>query len=163
MTKIDTHKTDLRIRDGRKVLARVNATGLTPAMIDGIIAAADTELPLEDLVAALEAAVAAALTRKGSVIPDHYRHQYGADQNCGDQIALVLTDAVTIVEGKTTRVDLDAARAIAAANEVEDRFDRWLAKDLNPGMVRMNLGNVLRGKNRRGEDVVIGERRFTAE
>ena len=143
---IDKNKA-LVARDGRKVAFKV-ATTLTIAALEGIIAGADLDSPT--LEADLTAAVEEAAKRRGSVIPNGYREQYGAEQSCGDDVAKRLTAKVTGKDG----VDLDAAREVAAANGVEDRFDGWMIKGLNPGMVRMNLGNVLRGKARRGEEVV---------
>lgn len=136
-------------KEGRKVLWSVGTGHLPEATVQGILDGADPEAA--DLQVALLAAVEAALARKGSVVPDEYRYRYGADQNCGDDVAKKLTAAVTHPE---TGVDVDKCAEIAAANGVGDRFDGWLAKDLNPGMLRMNLGNVLRGKARRGEEVV---------
>lgn len=150
MMKLNRHKTTIRVMDGRKVLAKVETT-LPEKTIDGLISGFDlTDLDLDATLAAVTKAAEEAAKRRGSVIPDHYRYQYGADQTCGDDIATKLTAAVTSENG----VDLDKCREIAAANGVEDRLDRWIAKDLNPGMVRMNLGNVLRGIARKGEQEV---------
>lgn len=151
MTKLiyNAKLTRIEAKDGRKVIWSIPTGTIPEATILGLIEGADPESP--DLQATLEAAVAEAAKRKGSVIPDDYRYRYGADQNCGDEMARNLTDRVTKPEG----VDLEACRDIAARNGIEDRFDQWLARDLNPGMVRMNLGNVLRGKLRRGETVTL--------
>jgi len=153
-TIYNSRQNRIEIKDGRKVYASFATTGLTTAQIDGILAGLEGQDPTEQMV---EDAIAAALAKRGSVIPDHYRHQYGVEQSCGDDVAKTLTALVT---DPKTGVDLEACRTVAAANEVEDRFDVWMAKDLNPGMVRMNLGNVLRGRFRRGEVVVIGDARF---
>jgi hypothetical protein len=142
----------VEIKDGRKVIASV-ATTLTAATLAGMLEATDPD-DFEDtaaLVAHLEATIATLAARKGSVVPDEYRYRYGVDQNCGDEMAKALTAKVT---DPKTGVDLEACREVAAANGVEDRFDGWLVKGLNPGMVRMNLGNVLRGKLRKGDAVV---------
>lgn len=146
--RIDTHGTTLRICDGRKVLTRIE-TALTQAALDGIVAGADTGLPLDALEQSLRDAVEETAKRRGSVVPFDYRLRYGADQTCGDDVAKALTAKVTTPTG----VDLDALREVAAANGAEDRLDGWLVKGLNPGMLRMNLGNVLRGMARRGEEV----------
>lgn len=154
MTKytLDAHKTSIRIKDGRKVVHKV-ATTLTPAAIEGLIAGMDTETDdLDALKATLEAAILEAQARKASVVPQEYRYRYGADQNCGDAMAAKLTAKVT---DPKTGVNIEACREIAAANGIEDRFDGWVSSGKNPGMVRMNLGNVLRGKLRRGEEVVL--------
>lgn len=147
--KLKLKNTTIRIMDGRKLAGSVE-TALPTKTLEGIVEAADTDLDLDALLASLEAAVAEASARRGSVVPNEYRYRYGSDQNCGDAIAKRLTALVTTKEG----VDLDKCREVAAANGVEDRFDGWLVKGLNPGMVRMNLGNVLRGKARREEEVL---------
>lgn len=142
----------LEVKDGRKVVATV-ATTLTPIALEGLLAATNPD-DFEDtaaLVTHLEATLAELAARKGSVVPDEYRYRYGVDQNCGDDVAKRLTAKVT---DPKTGVDLEACRAVAGANGIEDRFDVWLHKGLNPGMVRMNLGNVLRGKARKGEEVL---------
>lgn len=139
-------------KDGRKVVASLPTT-LPEATLEGILAGlaepneGDTA---EALLALVEKAIAEATRRKGSVVPEDYRLRYGADQSCGDEVAKALTAKVTTANG----VDLEACRDIAEANGKGDRFDAWVAKGLNPGMVRMNLGNVLRGMARRGEAVV---------
>lgn len=155
MTKlILTAKGALQSKDGRKVAHTFATLGLSRVSLEGVLAAfADTEYTVEQV----DAAIAAANAKRGSVIPNGYRYQYGADQNCGDAVAKTLTALVT---DPKTGVDLDKCREVARANDVEDRFDAWLVKDLNPGMVRMNLGNVLRGMARRDEVVVIGGTTF---
>lgn len=72
-----------------------------------------------------------------SKVPAKYRQAYGKAGNNGDDIAAILKGA-------------DIA-AIALENGIE--LSRWAGK--NAGMVRMNLGNVLRGMVRRGEKVTI--------
>lgn len=154
MTKFvaNIDKAEICAKDGRKILWRVATGTLSQAAIDGILAAIDPETPPTQ--EELQAIVEAAAKRKGSVIPDNYRHQYGVDQNCGDDVAQKLRDKTIRKTGKTEYVDMEALAEIASANGLADRFDGWLAKDLNNGMVRMNLGNVLRGKARRGEEIV---------
>lgn len=138
------------LKDGRKNVWKIEVPkGLTKAAIEGTLAALDPDTATQ---AEVEAALEAALARKGSVIPDDYRHQYGVDQNCGDDLAKRLKDATTGPDGKT---DMDAVERIAGQNGLGDRFDSWAARGLNNGMVRMNLGNVLRGKARKGEEVTI--------
>lgn len=149
---INKDNTEIHAKDGKKILFRVAVAGLRPEAIDGILAAMDLEA--ETLQADIEAAVEAAKKRKGSVIPDNYRHQYGVDQNCGDDIAVKLREKAVRVEGKKEHVDMDVLAEIASANGVADKFDGWMTRGLNNGMVRMNLGNVLRGKARRGDQIV---------
>ena len=79
-----------------------------------------------------------------SVIPANYKRAYGTAGNCGDQVVAAMA---TAQEAGTT------LEAIANENGVD--FGRWA--HLNPGMQRMNLGNVLRGVVRRQvNQVTIG-------
>lgn len=80
---------------------------------------------------------------KKSVVPDSYKVEYGAPQNCGDDLAEILKEAAP--------TPLDVNR-IGSQNNI-DVEARWGGK--NNGMRRMNLGNVLRGMVRRGEYVRI--------
>jgi len=78
---------------------------------------------------------------KRSVVPDSYKTRYRQEigqDNCGDDVAEVLKghDVYEVMEQNAIPTD------------------RWEGR--NPGMVRMNLGNVLRGRIKRGEYVVVG-------
>lgn len=150
MTKVlyNTKLNRFEVKDGRKVVTTVEAI-LTAEQAEGVIAGLDLSDP--NIAETIAAAAAAAAAKRGSVIPDEYRYRYGADQSCGDKIAKKLTALVTTKDG----VDEAKCREIAAKNGVEDRFDGWASKGLNPGMLRMNLGNVLRGMARRGEEVTL--------
>ena len=53
--------------------------------------------------------------------------------------------------------DLDE---IAKQNGLDFKGDKTWAKPKNPGLKRMRLGNILRAKLRRGEDVYIGDHHF---
>jgi hypothetical protein len=86
-----------------------------------------------------------------SIIPDAYRSQYkkvkgvktesGAPAvHCGDGLA-----------GLMAGLDNDAIAKVGRENKVD--VAKW--SKLNPGQVRMNLGNVLRGMIRRGEKVTV--------
>ena len=82
---------------------------------------------------------------KKSVVMDSFKTRYGAEQNCGDEIAHILLEY--------------SVEEIAADNGID--LKRW--KGRNPGMIRMNVGNVLRGRIRRGEYVKIGPNEFNQE
>ncbi len=82
---------------------------------------------------------------KASLVPDSYKERYGPSQNCGDEFAELMAG--------------NEVKEIAADNGIDLR--RWKGK--NPGMVRMNLGNVLRGRVKRGEYVVINDYEFNPE
>lgn len=96
----------------------------------------------------------------GSIVPDKYRQQYGTEQNCGDAIAVALTAFVTEPRKSKKNEDggLDRAklRAVAEVNGIADKLAIWEDRGLNGGLLRMNTSNVLRGMNRRGEEVTIG-------
>lgn len=85
--------------------------------------------------------------RSGSLVPSHYKEKYGNTQTCGDELASVFADAVTGANG----LDLEALALVQKANGIDP--SRW--SHLNSGQQRMNTGNVLRGKIRRGEHVQI--------
>lgn len=101
----------------------------------------------DDLLALVQQTAGA--WRGGSVVPSHYRAKYGTAQHCGDELADVLAEQTRGANG----CDLEALVLVQKQNGIE--ADRWSA--LNPGQRRMNLSNVLRGKIRRGEHVVIGD------
>lgn len=165
ISKIDARKGEIRLFAGRSVVARIAAETLSIATLEAVVKSLAARLPASQMSieeAAVDAIELAGQIR-GSIVPMDYRLRYGADQNCGDAMAAALTAAVTTTtpEGKPA-VDLEACRRIAGDNGIEDKFDRWIAKDLNNGQVRMNLGNVLRGKVRRDEPVTIGGQTFQA-
>ena len=92
-----------------------------------------------------------------SIVPRKYKVRYAAHQStCGDDMALELKAETTLPTGK---LNWEALKAIAEANGLD--VEKYAS--LNPGQKRMNIGNRLRGKLDRGEDVTIGTRRFAAE
>jgi hypothetical protein len=92
-----------------------------------------------------------------SIVPQTYKVRYAKHQGtCGDDMALELKAETTGALGK---LDLPRLREIAEQNGL----DVTKYAKLNPGQWRMNVGNRLRGKLDRGEDVVVGTRRFSAE
>jgi len=103
----------------------------------------------------------------GSIVPEKYRVIYGAAQNCGDDIAIALTEFVTLERANKNNPDggLDRAklRGVAEANGIGDRLAAWEDRGLNGGLLRMNTSNVLRGMNRRGEEVQIGSQVWAAD
>lgn len=100
--------------------------------------------------------------RKSGVMAYHYYKQYRENGGtCGDDLAEALTEECTVIDtgksGKAKRRKLDHAALMAVAKEnnlPKDLLAKW--EKLNPGMVRMNLGNVLRAKGRDGEKVMVG-------
>jgi ribosomal protein L12E/L44/L45/RPP1/RPP2 len=91
------------------------------------------------------------------VVRRKYRMKYAeTDNHCNDALAVAFHDATQVSTGVLPIV---AIKQIAAANGVD--LKRW--EKHNPGMIRMNLGNVLRGKLRRGETVHVGKQTFKPE
>jgi len=99
----------------------------------------------------------------GNIVPEKYRKRYGKEQNCGDEVALVFKDFVTVtvsVDGKDVEQCSETALVeVCDFNGVD--YHKWDHLK-NIGMKRMNLGNILRGKIKRGEKVVIGSRVWEA-
>lgn len=85
---------------------------------------------------------------KGSIVKPKYRKQYAPkNDTCGDDIALTLADYLAGEDdGGDKCLDLPKLVRFAKAN------DCWVDKyaKLNPGQVRMNVGNRLRAKVRKG-------------
>tara|TARA_B100000700_G_scaffold331737_1_gene467769 strand:+ start:4091 stop:4876 length:786 start_codon:yes stop_codon:yes gene_type:complete len=88
-------------------------------------------------------------------VDDSYRDKYEVDNavktesgapsiNNGDDVAQAL-------------MGLTSAELSAVANEngLKENWDKWTKNKLNPGMKRMNLGNMLRRKANKGEKVTI--------
>ena len=102
----------------------------------------------------------------GSIVPEKYRILYGSSQNCGDDIAIALTDFVTLGRTNSKNPDggLDRAklRAVAEVNGLGNKLAAWEDNGLNGGLLRMNTSNVLRGMCRRGEEVTIGNMVWSA-
>ena len=103
----------------------------------------------------------------GSIVPTKYRIKYGVTQRCGDEVAETFSGYVTLPRaGKKDDIDggLDRPklREVAAANGLADKLAEYEARELNGGLLRMNIGNILRGMVRRGERVEIGDRVWEA-
>lgn len=102
----------------------------------------------------------------GSIVPNKYRIKYGVTQRCGDDVAEELSAFVTLPRAGKKDIDggLDRARlrAVAEQNGLGDRLAEYEHRELNGGLLRMNISNILRGMVRRGERVVIGKRVWEA-
>lgn len=98
----------------------------------------------------------------GSIVPTKYRIRYGVTQRCGDDVAEVLSAFVTLPRAGSKDIDggLDRAklRGVAEVNGLGDKLAAYEDRELNGGLLRMNISNILRGKVRRGERVEIGDR-----
>tara|TARA_B100000424_G_C22898532_1_gene477925 strand:+ start:902 stop:1330 length:429 start_codon:yes stop_codon:yes gene_type:complete len=77
-----------------------------------------------------------------SVVPRKYKEKYGTEANCGDDLAQKI---------KGVTPETPEWITICKANSIDP--GRW--SSLNNGLQRMNLGNVLRGRVARGEEIDI--------
>lgn len=106
---------------------------------------------------------------KRSIVPKSFKDKYAKHGGtCGDDMALELKAATTTQNAdKRDCLDLEALRAIASQNGLDGVLDGYIAKALNNGQLRMNIGNKLRGLLKAGTDVTIGtgknKRVFKAE
>lgn len=100
-----------------------------------------------------------------SIVPGKFKDKYKAHGgSCGDDMALELKAATTTRNADKREVlDIPALKVIAAANGLDGVLDGYIAKALNNGQLRMNIGNRLRGLLKAGTDVTIGKRLFKAE
>ena len=101
----------------------------------------------------------------GSIVPSHYKEQYGEEQHNGDPIAVALRGNTSILsKGKKggTKVECDQQALLnIAMDHGFNPLELW--PNLNPGQWRMNTGNKLRGLVSKGEQVEIGGTIFTID
>lgn len=101
-----------------------------------------------------------------SVVRAKYRKLYKPTKNtCGDPFVEAFEEATRDKDGK--KVVIDKLVRVGKANKV-DVLGRWghlkgRDGEINVGMLRMNLGNVLRALVRNGTAVKIGEQTFEPE
>lgn len=92
---------------------------------------------------------------RSSIVKPKYRVRYAPlNDSCGDEWVGAFNDATKDDDG---RMSLDALHAIGSQNGV-DVAGRWGIR--NPGQQRMNLGNVLRARFRKGEAILVGNFSF---
>lgn len=88
-----------------------------------------------------------------SIVKRKYREAYKPFKaTCGDDFQEKMRAHLTVKDehDKKDRIDLDKLRALAECNEVwDDKYSR-----LNPGQQRMNIGNRLRARVKKGLEVV---------
>ena len=89
-----------------------------------------------------------------SIVPPKYKVKYKEfGGTCGDDMATVLKNAV---KGDGNRVDVTALETVMVENGLDS--DKWGTQ--NVGQRRMNLGNVLRARIKRGEFVQVGTEKW---
>lgn len=83
---------------------------------------------------------------KGNIVAKDFKRKYAANGgNCGDGVASAFGST------EATSENNEKMRNVAIANDID--YSRW--DHCNFGQRRMNLSNVLRGKIKRGEYVII--------
>lgn len=96
--------------------------------------------------------IVAASSCRLTAVRKEYRSRYEVNKDqktASGKPSIGVQDEITAaLVGKS----VEDLAAISAENGID--FSRWDGK--NPGMKRMNLGNVLRGRAKKGERVVIG-------
>lgn len=93
-----------------------------------------------------------------SVVPPRYKTLYAAtDNTCGDVLATAFKKYTTgkNADGREA-LDMSKLEEVAKANDVP-----MIGK--NNGLIRMNVGNRLRGLLKHGKTVVIGKQRFAGK
>ena len=102
----------------------------------------------------------------GTIVKKHYRLEYkarGDATTCGDEIAYAMKDFVTVQDAKgKDSMSMNALSVLAGDNSEDVRLAGYVAKGLNPGQCRMNIGNVLRNQYESGELVLIGQTEWQA-
>lgn len=82
---------------------------------------------------------------------DHYVHDTSVRTESG-AISIHCGDGLAEKLKGLTQLELER---VADENGLKEKFEGWIADGKKPGMVRMNLGNMLRPRIRRGEKVTI--------
>lgn len=104
-----------------------------------------------------------------SIVPAKFKERYAKNNGtCGDDMAKELKAATTMLNSdKRETLDVEALKRVAAQNGLGETLDGYIAKKLNNGQLRMNVGNKLRGLLKAGTDVTVGtgktKRVFKAE
>lgn len=140
-----------------KIAAAEAAANAAPAPVENTL---EQDAPVEEPAAEtpVEQPVEQPVAKgRNSIVPLKYKERYGKDGNCGDELAAALNAAINVGEKGTA--SLDALVEVGNQNGV-DVMKKW--GERNIGQKRMNLGNVLRGKLKRGEQVVVGDQTFGA-
>jgi predicted nucleic acid-binding protein len=89
------------------------------------------------------------------VVPKKYRTEYAARGNprtCSDDFSELFAAATYVdTSAKRPKTDINKVYDIAEKNGLGDKFTEYEGKGLNTGMIRMNIGNILRARLRKGE------------
>lgn len=97
---------------------------------------------------------------KGSVVPAQFKTKAGkAGIMNGDDLGMAVKNAF-LAHGSNDRTAQESARLAVDELLADNGLDagRWAGK--NPGMLRMNITNVLRGIRRNGESVIVRGKAF---
>jgi len=135
-------------RKSRKAVVAPVVVEPVVAPVEPVVAVVEPVAPVEPVLASEAEAVGTFEPTSRSIVPLKYRRLYAPnDRSCGDQWAAELRNYL-YEDGET----LDYAKLVrfARANDCwQDKYNR-----LNPGQVRMNVGNRLRAKCNKGHEVI---------
>lgn len=96
---------------------------------------------------------------KGAVrfkaVNDEYREKYVHDNSIKTESGSASIHCGDEVSGAMLGLTSSEVRSVAIENGLEEKHDQWQEKDLNHGMIRMNLGNMLRARHKKGEKVTF--------
>jgi len=152
MTNTRTTRTAKKAAEAPKARVVLDTQNPALSVLLAVALAHDVPTPEPATRKTVQRALAAAgvlLVFPGSVVPLAAKARYKAHGGtCGDAMAEAFRGC-----------DQTEWAAVASANGID--FSRW--SHLNNGQQRMNLGNVLRGKLRRGEQVDILGQKFGEE
>lgn len=88
-------------------------------------------------------------------VNDSYRDQYHIDKTVKTESgAYSISNGDDMAEALKGHL-LAELQVIAKENGLQAKWDEWSGKGLNPGMRRMNLGNMLRNKAKKGEEITF--------
>lgn len=153
MTKIHTNTIKANAKQaGFELFKSDEGRWVATKIEDAEFMTAEFDTPQE----AFDAAMKADEKKTGTVVPLSYKEKYkaaGDPTSCGDEVANAFKAHVTV--GK--QMSPTMLRQVANENGLDSKLDEYQDKNLNPGMQRMNIGNVLRGRAKRGEMVKVGE------
>ena len=157
-THTTKHGQELKITENGKLLGfSWSVEELTPESIEHVVKDIEAQQPFnsdDELVAYVNDLIEGTLEdqeqdtiseleeARRMKIPSEYRASYGQDQHCGDELALALKE-----------INIAELGYVAKQNNLVDKWESW--SHLNNGQKRMNLGNVLRGRLKRGERVEV--------
>lgn len=182
ITRLKTEEEVTKFFDGRVKIAEVETKDLSEIQYAEFLEVCHEEIEKGTLTIDGLKGILTALSQivKRMYVKPEYRNEYvirtGGWESCGDEVAKALTAYVTVTDKEgNSGCSYDKMEEVAEANDLSKSFHEgkfygkgkreglqksaaW--KSFDPGHCRMLLGNALRGKISRGEEVNIGGQKF---